>query len=260
MEAEEDGEHDIFSKYDFGERIGQGGFGQVLAVTMKRSKREERAVKILVRNEAQDERKIQEEGEIMTRLRHPNVIKLYDIYEDDLIVYIHSLQIIHRDIKPENWLFSKPDSVEGLKLIDFGLAKIITDASKKLSAPCGTLHYVAPETLGGCYSYPVDVWGVGVIIYLMLYGFYPFDGENTEQIMKAIVRKPLSHPNDCGTFLSGPGKRFLGRVLAKRGSSRYNAEQALADHWLQNEDLVTVIAAETVSEARKVSVQFSVDA
>jgi len=63
-----------------------------------------------------------------------------------------------------------------------------------------------------------------------------------------------------GTFLSGPGKRFLGRVLAKRGSSRYNAEQALADHWLQNEDLVTVIAAETVSEARKVSVQFSVDA
>jgi len=62
--------------------------------------------------------------------------------------YIHSLQIIHRDIKPENWLFSKPDSVEGLKLIDFGLAKIITDASKKLSAPCGTLHYVAPETLG----------------------------------------------------------------------------------------------------------------
>jgi len=48
MEAEEDGEHDIFSKYDFGERIGQGGFGQVLAVTMKRSKREERAVKVFV--------------------------------------------------------------------------------------------------------------------------------------------------------------------------------------------------------------------
>ena len=64
----------------------------------------------------------------------------------DALMYVHSLSIVHRDIKPENWLFSRIDTVDGLKLIDFGLAKRTVN-DEKLKGPCGTLHYVAPETL-----------------------------------------------------------------------------------------------------------------
>ena len=96
--------------------------------------------------------------------------------------YLHSFRIVHRDIKPENLLvYSYPDGSKTLKICDFGLATEIPK-NKKLDFVCGTATYVAPEIITSKgYGVEVDVWAVGIIIYILLCGFPPFRAESGEQ-------------------------------------------------------------------------------
>ena len=88
--------------------------------------------------------------------------------------YLSKLRIVHRDLKPENLLL---DYDKGIKLVDFGLAKII-GPSEKADEPFGTLGYVAPEVLKKePYSFSCDLWSIGCIAYALLSGSLPFDCE-----------------------------------------------------------------------------------
>ncbi len=159
---------------------------------------------------------IKNELEILRRVKHPNIVKLIEEYKtkdhvylimeflkagdllDDLtarkkytekeaalmlhnltsaVAYLHAHELVHRDIKLENILIQK--SVDGsrtLKLADFGLA-IRLERDQKLNQKCGSPVYVAPEILlGKSYGYEVDIWSLGVIMYILLGGYAPFQG------------------------------------------------------------------------------------
>ena len=144
------------------------------------------------------------------------------------LLFIHSQNIVHRDIKPENILFANKKDYSSLKLIDFGLAT----NSKRHIHKAGTPYYMAPEMIEG-FSYPQsDIWSVGVILYLMLTGKYPFkikDGEDLFYKIKndKIDLKPLNLAK-----ASNEAKDFIQKCLIKDYNKRMTASQALEHEWI----------------------------
>ena len=98
--------------------------------------------------------------------------------------------IVHWDIKPENLLFEDDSLDAEVKLIDYGLSKHL-EKEILLSTKVGTPFYVAPEILSGKYSFPCDLWSIGVLTYLMLCGYPPFYDEKEQSIFKKIWKCEL---------------------------------------------------------------------
>jgi serine/threonine protein kinase len=100
------------------------------------------------------------------------------------LYYLHSFGVAHRDLKPENILMVSDDNDSDLKIVDFGLSKIIGPNESSLD-PFGTLSYVAPEVLlQKPYGKEVDLWSLGVISYLLLSRVLPFDDEEDKEIAR----------------------------------------------------------------------------
>ena len=95
------------------------------------------------------------------------------------VTYCHKYGIVHRDLKPENILYQTKQPDSPLKIIDFGTSKNF-EKRDKLTDICGTPYYIAPEVLDGKYNEKCDVWSVGVIMYIMLCGYPPFNGVNAK--------------------------------------------------------------------------------
>jgi calcium-dependent protein kinase len=164
------------------------------------------------------------EIEIMKLCQHPNIIRLLDIFENPEFIYIimevlsggdlftylekrnfvipevracnlvhslatalyylHSYGIAHRDLKPENVLMIDGTEDSDVKIVDFGLSKMV-GPNEKCTEPFGTLSYVAPEVLmQHPYDKGVDVWSLGIIAYLMVGGSLPFDDEEEKEIVR----------------------------------------------------------------------------
>ena len=92
----------------------------------------------------------------------------------EAVNYLHCHGICHRDLKPENILLSSMDEFSQLKLIDFGLSKVLETMDETMKGEVGTLYYMAPEVILGDYNEKCDVWSCGVILYIMLSGNPPF--------------------------------------------------------------------------------------
>lgn len=90
--------------------------------------------------------------------------------------------MVHRDIKPENIMIGADNEI---KLIDFGLSKVCSHIAK-LKTIAGTAYYMAPEVLDGNYNFKCDIWSLGVIMYLLVSGYLPFQGENKHEVFKKI--------------------------------------------------------------------------
>jgi calcium/calmodulin-dependent protein kinase I len=102
------------------------------------------------------------------------------------VEYLHERGIAHRDLKPENLLSSGSDEKEVIKIADFGFSKDFTD--DKLQTSCGSPGYVAPEVLTSeSYDKSVDMWSLGVIIYILLCGYPPFYADNAPALFKKIM-------------------------------------------------------------------------
>ena len=101
--------------------------------------------------------------------------------------YCHQRQIVHRDLKPENLLLNRDMTDPKITIIDFGTSGIF-DPSTKMKQKYGTPYYIAPEVLNNNYDEKCDLWSIGVILYILLCGYPPFNGATDEQIIKNVKR------------------------------------------------------------------------
>ena len=246
--------------YSFEKDIGEGNFGKVKLGIFKPT-REEFAIKVLNKDKIKIKMKnsIFKENEIITKFNHINVIYVFQILEDeenfyiimeyckhgelfDYIVknevlseeeasiffyqlingieYIHSKGIAHRDLKPENLLL---DENNILKIIDFGLSHEFSGGDELLKTKCGSPSYAAPEIIC-CPSYDgfkVDVWCCGIILYAMVCGYLPFDGDNNDILFKNILNCDPELPE----FLSDECVDIILKILTPDPERRITFEE-----------------------------------
>jgi len=151
------------------------------------------------------------------------------------VLYMHSKHCVHRDLKPENVLLSDNTDDADIKIVDLGLSRFF-ESHKLMRTICGTHKYLAPE-LVQCdrgqiqgYDKAIDMWGVGLLTFIMLFGFNPFARETQRETHNAIVRCDWKFPE--GFNVSEAGREFVSRLIKKDPAERYTAEQALRHRWL----------------------------
>jgi len=148
--------------------------------------------------------------------------------------YLHSQSpvIVHRDLKPENILLLDSSDDADIKVADFGLARLVGPKDMMKTA-CGTPGYVAPEVLKnkGYDSGAVDIWSVGVILYILLCGFPPFYEEELPALFDQILHARYDFPSPWWDNVSGEAKTLVTRMLELDPKKRYTAAQVKADPW-----------------------------
>mmetsp|Transcript_28665 Transcript_28665/g.44913 ORF Transcript_28665/g.44913 Transcript_28665/m.44913 type:complete len:287 (+) Transcript_28665:1174-2034(+) len=143
----------------------------------------------------------------------------------EAIDYIHSVGVVHRDLKPENILMMDPSPDAPVKIADFGLGQILEDPSSHvLKTVCGTPIYVAPEVLmKQGYGSECDVWSAGVILYILLCGFPPFDQEaGMAEIFRHIKAASYDFPSPYWDHVSKEAKDIIRNMLRMPVQKRLN--------------------------------------
>lgn len=256
-------------KYEIGRTIGEGTFAKVKfaqntetgeSVAMKILDRS-----TIIKHKMADQ--IKREISIMKLVRHPYVVRLHEVLASRTKIYIilefitggelfdkivhhgrlseaearryfqqlidgvdycHSKGVYHRDLKPENLLL---DSLGNMKISDFGLSALPEQGVSMLRTTCGTPNYVAPEVLShkGYNGAPADVWSCGVILYVLMAGYLPFDELDLTTLYSKIDRADFS----CPAWFPVGAKSLIQRILDPNPEHRITIEQIRNDEWFQ---------------------------
>jgi len=261
-------------KYKLGKELGKGGFSIVYKCTYNLDGKAYAVTVIDKEALKEDIKLLQREVEIMKKVDHPNILKLHEIYEDEsrvfivmelvsgselfdrivekgyyneryskniikqilsAVSYLHQQGIAHRDLKPENLLCSGDGEEEIVKIADFGLSKIFS-GEEELMTSCGTPGYVAPEVLL-CESYDkaVDMWGIGIITYVLLAGYPPFYADDDTAMFERIMNCDYDFDDECWDDVTEIAKDFIRKLLVKDPDQRLNAEEAIQHPWLNSD-------------------------
>ena len=154
------------------------------------------------------------------------------------VEYCHKQGVCHRDLKPENLLLTETGQ---LKISDFGLSAEFTETIAEngaesgvnlLRTTCGTSNYIAPEVLAdaGYDGFLADIWSCGILLFVMLAGYLPFDDKTTARLFKKIMEEEVSYPK---SFSAG-ARALLAGILQKKPEARLTLAQILADDWCQS--------------------------
>ena len=283
------GEHiaDIEKSYEFIKELGKGSYGHVYRCQNKMTGNVY-ACKKMSKKKIKSKTQFKTEINLLRATDHPNIIKLYDIYEDtdyiylimeecnggeffdrlakrakekkmytekecakifkqilEAVNYLHAHGVCHRDLKPENILFSNLSDDSCLKLIDFGLSKVL-DGDKDLKGTVGTTFYMAPEVITGKYNEKCDIWACGIILYIMLCGKPPFYSQDEEELKKKIcsMKYNFNYPEfkkvsqDAIDLIShmlvGPEKRLSAAEVLSTPWIKENAPHATGENLKNN--------------------------
>ena len=252
--------NDFLSDYKIKETIGKGTFS-IVKLGINKITKEKVAIKILKKKKIkrkEELERIEREINILQKLEHINVIKIYKINEDEdkyyifmefcengelfhYIVdhkkldeevasfffyqlingleYIHSENIVHRDLKPENLLLGKGNI---LKIIDFGLSNFC-EPDNYLETPCGSPCYASPEMVcGDKYNgHMIDIWSTGIILFAMLCGYLPFEDPDNDILFKKILKCKIIYPD----YLSAMSINLMKKILVVDPNKRITLEE-----------------------------------
>ena len=150
------------------------------------------------------------------------------IYE--AVCYIHSQNIIHRDLKPNNILFLDKERTQ-VVIIDFGISGM-ANGNQREKIKAGTTSFLPPEIASGeefSSNQKLDIWAMGIILYLMVEGSYPFDGKNTKEIITSILKNRLEFNKKIK--ISQPLKTLIGGMLEKNYRFRIDDDSELFNKW-----------------------------
>ena len=259
--------HNSLKDYEFKKTIGEGTFGKVKLAVHKLTQ-EQVAIKILEKSKIKsknDLERIEKEIKYMKKLNHPNIVKIYEIFENDdnyyismeyvsggelfnyivknkrldenetsffysqiihIIQEIHKQKICHRDLKPENLLLTQNKTI---KLIDFGLSN---EYENYLYTPCGSPCYASPEIIKGLKynGLAIDLWASGIILYSMLCGYLPFDDKDNDKLFRKILKCKIEFPKKI--VLSENAKDLIRKILKPEPSKRITLDEILEHPFL----------------------------
>ena len=247
-------------RYEILEVIGTGGMAVVYKALCHRLNRLV-AVKILKDDYVQDEefrRRFHAEGEAVGMLSHPNIVSVYDVSTSDDADYIvmelidgitlkqymerkgvlnwketlhfaiqigkalehaHSRGIIHRDIKPHNVMVLKNGSV---KVTDFGIARVVSQTNSLTKEALGSVHYLSPEQAkGGRVSNCSDLYSLGVVMYEMMTGRPPYDGETPVSVAIQHISGKAPMPSTLNPNIPGGLEQIIMKAMAHDPADRY---------------------------------------
>ncbi|XP_061543038.1 calcium/calmodulin-dependent protein kinase type 1D-like isoform X2 [Phycodurus eques] len=260
--------NNIKDVFDFKGKMGSGSFSEVFMVREKKTGKLF-ALKCLKKKHLTHSN-LENEINVLKRIKHDNVIGLEDFYESqthyylvmqlvsggelfdrildkgvftekdasmvikqvlEAVGYLHENSIVHRDLKPENLLYYSADENAKIMVSDFGLSKTLEHGV--MSTACGTPGYVAPEVLAQKpYSKAVDCWSIGVITYILLCGYPPFFEENETRLFSKIMRAEYAFHSPFWDEISESGIDFIRNMMEKNPMKRFSTEQALRHPWI----------------------------
>ena len=276
---------DIIQFYEVIKKIGEGSYGKIYKVKNKQSG-DIRAMKQIMKSKIPDIEKFQNEIKILAMVDHPNIVRLFEVIEDDkyfnllqelctggellrkiqttqlkekdiakifnqimsAVAYCHEKGIVHRDLKLENILFASESPDSPVKIIDFGFSVLLGKNEinkdkdnennlkkygfKRMKSKVGTLYYISPEIIKGNYDEKCDIWACGVILYILLCGYPPFNGSSDKEVYNIITQVKYDFNQPMWKNVSKYAKELIKNMLTL-AKNRYTAKQVLSSKWLE---------------------------
>lgn len=263
----------ITSSYNLSVKIGGGLYGDI-RIAEHMITGQKRVIKNIKKNRirsAEDKAQFLNELEVLQSLDHPNIVKLYEFYEDDFnfylvteylaggelfeyivskqylsepkaahflkqtlsaLDYIHSKGIIHRDLKPQNLVLDKESDGAILKIIDFDTS--IRIHTNQYLTNDATFLYTAPEILKNSnFNQKSDMWSLGVILYILISGKQPFNSDSEEEMKKLIVSGKFLFCGLQWEYVSTQCKNLIKNLLSLNPAKRMSASEALNSPWIK---------------------------
>ena len=151
----------------------------------------------------------------------------------DSVGYMQEHNIVHRDLKPENILFETKEDDSPIKIIDFGLARQhFTELEPPMTTAVGTPYYNSPEVLRKSYDKSCDLWSIGVIAYILLVGYPPFNGGTNEEVNSSVCKGVYKFDQKDWQHISIDAQNFIASLLQTDTSRRMTTVQALRHPWI----------------------------
>ena len=261
---------DFLAPYEILKELGKGGFS-IVYLAKERATGKLVAIKVIDKD-VDNENAPKTEFSIQREFESPYIVNILSYYEDEshfllVIEYVnggelfdaivnegaysefdaaklvqqiliglkvlHDNNVIHRDLKPENLLLSIDEKTgeTTVKISDFGLAGIFSD--EKISQYCGTEGYAAPEIMNNVpYDSSVDIWSLGVIVYILLCGFRPFESDDRYELYQQVTSGTVEFPSPEWDEISKEAIDFISQMLKIDPTKRITIEDALNHPWI----------------------------